>query len=49
MKWDDDLYIYDDDGDDDDDDDTYDVDQLVGAALPSGAGSCTLHTRLLPI
>ena len=35
--------------DDDDDDDTNDVDQLVGAALPSGAVSCTLHTRLLPI
>ena len=34
---------------DDDDDDTNDVDQLVGAALPSGAVSCTLHTRLLPI
>ena len=42
------IYIYDDDGDDDDVN-TNDVDQLVGAALPSGAVSCTLHTRLLPI
>ena len=39
----------DDDDDDCDDDDTNDVDQLVGAALPSGAVSCSLHTRLLPI